>query len=130
MSRAVYANIYIIWENTLHASDFVTDIIKNGYRIYVLAIPKSCGLRNNKSAFSHADFVTQAVTDLVTSGLVLQVPFKPCVVSPLSVSVNSSGKKRLISDLGVLNRYIWKDHFKFEDWNVAFQYLIKGWFCV
>jgi hypothetical protein len=85
-------------------------------------------MKNNKSALVHAEFVTGAITDLLTSGSVLEVPFLPCIVSPLSVSVNSSGKERLILDLSNLNNYVWKEHFKFEDWKVAFDFLLKDGF--
>ena len=39
----------------------------------------------------------------------------PTVVNPLSVSVQSNGKKRLILDLRYPNSYIKKSHVKFED---------------
>ena len=52
-------------------------------------------------------------------------PFKPFVVNPLSVVTNSSGKKRLISDLSVLNKCVKKDKFKFEDWKLALQFFTK-----
>ena len=49
------------------------------------------------------------------SGSVVQVSSPPHVVNPLSVSVQSGGKKRLILDLRHVNRHIWKEKFKFED---------------
>lgn len=63
-------------------------------------------MKNNKSAFDHSDLVTEAVSVLVKSGCVFEVPFQPFLVNPLSVSVNSSGKKRLILDLSLMNSYI------------------------
>ena len=44
------------------------------------------------------------------------------------MSVNSSGKKRLILDLSVMNTFVKKEHFKFEDWKVASDYLLKDGF--
>jgi hypothetical protein len=44
------------------------------------------------------------------------------------VSVNSSGKKRLILDLSELNVFIKKKKIKFEDWRVALNYFTKGCF--
>ena len=49
------------------------------------------------------------------------MPFKPYVVSPLSVATQKSGKKRLILDLSVLNTFVRKDKFKYEDWKVPMQ---------
>ena len=50
------------------------------------------------------------------------------MVSPLSVSVQSSGKKRLILDLRKANLHIWKDKVKYEDLKIALLYLEKGKF--
>lgn len=118
------------WRNILKASDYVIDVVQNGYIIPFYETPVSYLLKNNKSALEHCDFVLGAITDLVHSGCVfkLEVHFIPYIVYPLSVSVNSSGKKRLILDLSVMNRYVWKEHFKFEDWSVAFEYLYPGGF--
>ena len=52
----------------------------------------------------------------------VQVPFKPYVVSPLSVATNSSGKKRLILDLSILNLFVRKDKVKFQDLKLAAEY--------
>lgn len=41
------------------------------------------------------------------------------------MSVNSSGKKRLILELRVVNRYIWKQSIKYEDLRLAIMYLEK-----
>ena len=78
--------------------------------------PQSFFMNNNRSAINNSEFVSEAVDELVRSGCVLEVPFIPYLVSPLSVSINSSGKKRLILDLSVMNKFVLKDHFKFEDW--------------
>ena len=63
---------------------------------------------NNKSALSNEKFVSEAISELVQSGCVIKVPFKPHVVSPLSVAENRS-KQRLILDLSTLNYYVKKD---------------------
>ena len=51
---------------------------------------------NNHSALMHADFVLEAIHELILSGSVVQVSSPPHVVNPLSVSIQSCGKKRLI----------------------------------
>ena len=68
------------------------------------------------------DFVSGTVLELLESGCVRRVPFKPIVVNPLRVAENSSGKKRLILDLSVLNTFVKKNKVKFEDWKVVVQY--------
>ena len=70
--------------------------------------PVSMFLRNNKSAITNEEFVGQVISDLLDSGCVHEIPFKPFVVNPLSVVTNSSGKKRLILDLSVLNKCVKK----------------------
>jgi hypothetical protein len=40
---------------------------------------------------------------------------KPIVVNPLTVSVSSSNRKRLILDLRHVNLHLWKTSVKFED---------------
>ena len=78
--------------------------------------------KNNKSALDNSEFVDQAVSELVDSGCVHKVPCIPYVVNPLSVATNKSGKKRLILDLRVLNKFVKKQKFKFEDWKLAIQF--------
>ena len=58
---------------------------------------------NNKSALAHHDFVTNAILELVANSAIVEVPSVPRVVSPLSVALSSSVKKRLILDLKYLN---------------------------
>jgi hypothetical protein len=65
------------WCNVLEASDFIFDVVKNSNVIPFNNIPQSYFMKNNKSAFDHSDFVTDAVADLVKSGCVLEVPFQP-----------------------------------------------------
>ena len=54
--------------------------------------------------------------------------YPPAIVNPLSVSIQSSGKKRLILDLRHVNLYIFKQKFKCEDLNVALKVLSKGFY--
>ena len=73
--------------------------MKNGYTIPFLSTPTSVYLRNNKSALKYGDFVSEALSGLLQSRCILEVPFIPKVTNPLSVSIGKSGKKRLILDL-------------------------------
>ena len=52
----------------------------------------------------------------------------PHIVNPLSVSVRSSGKNRLILDCRYLNDFITDKRCKYEDWRVALEYVEKGGF--
>ena len=54
--------------------------------------------------------------------------YPPAIVNPLSVSIQSSGKKRLILDLRHVNLYIFKQKFKCEDLKVALKVLSKGFY--
>ena len=93
------------------ASDFVLDTIRNGCVISIVNPPVSMYFKNNKSALDNSKFVDQVVSELVDSGCVHQVPFIPYVVNPIFVATNKSGKKRLILDLSVLNKFVKKPKF-------------------
>ena len=73
--------------------------------MYDTGFKVSMFFKNNKSALDNSEFVDQAVSELIYSGCVHNVPFIPYVVNPLnplSVATNKSGKKRFILDLSVL----------------------------
>ena len=53
---------------------------------------------------------------------------KPFIINPLTVTVQSSGKKRLILDLRHVNKFIYKQKFKCEDVKTAMQLLDKDFF--
>ena len=115
------------WER-LGANEFVLDTIKNGYKLPFIHIPRESYKINNKTAIDNADFVSDTIIDLIDSGSVIEVPFKPIVVNPLSVAFNSSGKPRLILDLRFVNEHLLKEHIKFDDWRVFEQFVEPGGF--
>lgn len=121
-------NHYDFWKK-IGAFDDILRIIKNGYNIPFAANPPRIHLKNNKSASQNFSFVSESIEDLIKSGCVIQVPFRPFVVSPLSVAENRE-KKRLILDLSVLNSYLKRDKVKFEDYKVALEYFEKDCFCI
>lgn len=108
------------WKD-IGANEFILGTISEGYVIPFSSNPPSMCFKNNRSAFQNHDFVDTAIAELVDNGCAIKVPFKPYVVSPLSVATQKSGKKRLILDLSVLNKFVRKDKFKYEDWKVAIQ---------
>ena len=74
--------------------------------------------------------VSEAVQNLLDRALIMQCEKPPFIVNPLTVSVQSSGKKRLILDLRVVNKHLWKQSVKYEDIKVALTFLQKGFFMV
>ena len=58
-------------------------------------------MTNNNSAYVHRDFVEEAIQELLASSRISEVHSKDQlhVINPLLVSVQASGKKRLILDL-------------------------------
>lgn len=80
----------------------------------------------NKSALENVEFVSKAIDELLQSGSVIQVPFKPTVVNPLSVAFSSSGKPRLILDLRFVNNHLLKEHIKFDDWKAFEQFVLPS----
>ena len=90
-----------------------------------MKLPESVILPNNRSARDHSSFVDEAVLELLSSGRVIQVVDAPVVVNPLSVSVQPSGKKRLILDLRHVSKCLKKYRFKYENWRVALTYFEK-----
>ena len=68
------------------------------------------------------------IKELLESERIKQVPYKPVVVNPLSVSVQPNGKKRLILDLRYVNHIIRKLKIKYDDWKIAsFMFLKNGY---
>ena len=87
---------------SIGAPVFILSTIENSYKLPFISFPLPVKLRN-KSARLRADFVDQAVLELVNSGRVRMVNEQPLVVNPLSVSIQACGKKRLILDLRHVN---------------------------
>ena len=62
-----------------------------------------------------SDFVESAIQELLRVGSIVSCTCPPDVVNPLSVFVQSSGKKRLILDLRHVNFFVKKSKIKFKD---------------
>ena len=62
---------------------FILSISENGYRLPFISFPLAVKLRYNKSARLHADFVDQAVLELVNSGRVRKAKEQPFFCKPL-----------------------------------------------
>ena len=101
----------------------VIDVLENGYKIPLITLPKAAKFPNNHSALNNATFVTQTVEELLNIGRVKEVKNPPYVVSSLSVSENGSHKLRLILDLRYVNKHVFKNKIKFDDWKIMQDFL-------
>lgn len=92
----------------------------------MLSVPGPFKASNNSSALNEQEFVEQAINELLFLGCVCEVSTEPDIINPLSVSIQNSGKKRLILDLRHVNKYIFKNKFRCEDISVAKEILNPG----
>ena len=134
--QGINPNIVVVGRLKMHAqfwrsigaSQFILDVIEQGYRIPFHSSPPVSFSRNNKSALAHPDFVEEAISELLVSHRIFESDGLPHNVNPLSVSVQASGKKHLILDLRLINKHLWKQSVKFEDLKIALNYLDRGHF--
>ena len=117
---------YSFW-SSLGASQFILDVIREGYKLSFSAVPASAFLPNNKSSLDNSYFVVEAIKDLVSSGAVVETSERPYVVNPLTVAQNVS-KLRLVLDLRHINQFIVLEHMRFEDWSLASKLLKRDSF--
>ena len=113
------------WKD-IGANEYILSVIEHGYRIPFVTTPPNANIKNNRSAFDNADFVSEAIKELIDSKSVIKVNKKPSVVNPLTVSVNAKGKKRLVLDLRHVNPHIWREKIKFDDWKIAQLYITEN----
>ena len=102
--------------------------MRDGYKIPFVALPPPKFSSNNTSALKDSLFVSEAISDLLRTKCVEILDHQPDIVNPLSVSIQPSGKKRLILDLRHVNSYVFKRKFRCEDISVALQIFAKGFF--
>ena len=91
------------WVKELHATQWIMDMIRDGYTLPFYVEPPA--YRKN-TAYANADFVHNAVADLVKGRFVVEIAEPPYVSSPLSVVENSTGKKRLVVNLRHINQFL------------------------
>ena len=119
---------FVDFWRTLEVSQFILNVITQGYKIPFFQLPTPFAKRNNASARENSDFVSQAVNDLLRLDLIEELACKPNIINPLSVSTRSSGKQRLILDLRHVNQFIYKQKFKCEDLSVATQISSRNYY--
>ena len=110
----------------IDAPRFILDTIEFGYKLPLLQIPPSFVATNNNSALQESEFVESAFSELLSLECIAEVFAPPAVINPLSVSIQKSGKKRLILDLRHVNQYLFKSKFRCEDVSIAREVLNPG----
>ena len=108
----------ISFRHEIGASQFVINVISNGYYLPFISQPHPFLAKNHRSSIKNAYFVSSAIRDLLDSGSVLPVDEQSVLVcSRLDVVV---GKKfRLILDLRELNKHIKTVRFRYGDIETA-----------
>ena len=101
------------WQD-IGADDFILGTIDQGYKIPFYSEPEPMEFPKHASAFRHKTFVSNEIKALLSKGCVEKCE-KPEVINPLSVSVNSCGKERLILDLRHVNANLLKFPVRYEN---------------
>ena len=110
------------------APEFILDIISDGNKIPFITTPPPVHLKNNGSALAHSGFVNDAILELLQDNRIEELITPPEIINPLSVSVQSSGKKRLILDLRRINLHVFKQKFKCEGLHTIRDIFSKDYF--
>ena len=95
------------------------------FPLFLFLLPNTAST-DNLSAIKEVDFVCEAILDLLKMNCIEELSEVPNIVNPLSVSIQSSGKKRLILDLRHVNLFVYKQKFKCEDLRVALSIISRG----
>ena len=118
-------NCLPFWES-IGASQFILDILSNGYFLPLTSHPKDRQFPNHRSAYEEEEFVSESLASLLSRGCIRKVGENEIVVcSPLGV-VSNGQKLRLILDLRYVNKHLSKFKFKLEDMRTVTQVYRKG----
>ena len=91
------------WQS-IGASQYILDVISNGYSLPLKTSPEKVHLRNNKSARDNPKFVRDEICSLLSKGLITECNKTQIhVINPLTVAYNKSGKPRLVLDCRHIN---------------------------
>ena len=88
---------YICFWRKTGASDFILDVIENGYKILFKVSPLPYCIENRNYTHTHRNVVDEAVNDLLERGCIRKFVSPPRFCNSLHVAVQSSGKLRLVS---------------------------------
>ena len=110
------------------ASRFALSVISNGYRVPFTSFPCKYGEKNNKSFKDNEKWGVEQVLVLLKQKRVMEVDQADVLCcNPLSVAVNSKGKKRLVIDLSRhVNPLVDKKTFKIESTESALDIIEQG----
>ena len=72
--------------------------------------------------------MNDAINELLLQRCIEEIEKRPPIINPLSVSIQSSGKKRLILDLRHVNQFAYKQKFKCEDIKTFIQLIDKEYY--
>ena len=100
-------------------NDYILRVIKYGYTIPFICIPKDTFICNNKSSCDNEIFVDNEIEKLLRKNCISELKSKPRVVNPLTVAVGKVGKLRLVLDCRHINDCIAKYQFRYEDYRVV-----------
>ena len=113
------------WQSA-EASEYILDVVTNGYKLPFKTMPESVELENNRSARENKDFVSSEISNLLRKGCIREVDSLPMVVNPLTVATNRKGKQRMVLDCRHLNPHLFKYKCCFENHSVARNLFEKG----
>ena len=106
------------WYTNLVMPKIVWESLRGGLDLWQFFIPNInipvAHLKNNLSALNECTFVEQSIAELLQSGVVKTVTYKPHCINPLTVAYRKC-KKRLCLDLSrSVNPFINKTKFKLD----------------
>ena len=116
----------LFWKEVLEAPEAVLRTIESGYVLPLKSEPTPLVQGNQQSALANTEFVKTSLSELLTNWCVRPVAEVPYICSPISVVESGSGKKRLVVNLRHLNKFLWKQKFKYEDLRIVMLLFERG----
>ena len=96
------------WREVIKAPATIISTIEGGYVLPLKSEPIAYVHGNHQSACKNSLFIQESLSELCTTGCVVEVSAMPVICSPLSVVENNSGKNSLVINLRHLNHFLWK----------------------
>ena len=69
-----------LWKR-IGAPRYILNVIERGYLLPFLSLPEPPAFTNNRSSLTYADFVEEAIREVVDSGRVVETAVPPLVVN-------------------------------------------------
>ncbi|KAK3087671.1 hypothetical protein FSP39_008985 [Pinctada imbricata] len=101
------------------ASEFILNVVREGYRLPFKEKPTHEVLKNNKSALDNPNIVSEEIDKLLVKKCIQEIDHVPKVVNPLTVAFNKAGKPRLVLDCRHVNKFLHDFKFRLEDVSTA-----------